>query len=99
MRDNMTRREFTAALILAPMTPTVLRAQQIVAGTNLGMKSVKLAVPEFRPTKPEPKINHLADVFNETLWNDLDFSGTVALDQSKLFIRWEFCQSVGHSSR
>jgi TolB protein len=79
MRDNMTRREFTAALILAPMGPAILRSQQIVSGTNLGMKLVKLAVPEFRPTKPEPKINHLADVFNETLWNDLDFSGTVSL--------------------
>jgi TolB protein len=79
MRDNWTRREFTAALILAPMSPALLRSQQIVSGTNLGMKVVKLAVPEFRPTKPEPKINHLADVFNKTLWDDLDFSGTVSL--------------------
>jgi hypothetical protein len=35
MRDNKTRREFAAALILAPMSSTVLRGQQIVAGTNV----------------------------------------------------------------
>lgn len=40
---------------------------------------MRIALPEFRPATPDAKLNHLADVFNETLWNDLDFSGNLLL--------------------
>lgn len=77
----MTRREFAGALLLLPMGPVLARAQQIdnVGATVGGMKIVKIAVPEFRPSRADAKINHLADVFNDTLWNDLEFSGNLAL--------------------
>jgi len=66
-------------MLLAPMGAAVLRGQQIDTGTTVGMKAVKIAVPEFRPSAADAKINHLAEVFNQTLWNDLDFSGNVVL--------------------
>jgi TolB protein len=79
MRNKMTRREFAAAMMVLPMGYAVAGAQQIDTGTTVGTKAVKIAVPEFRPSAADAKINHLADVFNETLWNDLDFSGNLVL--------------------
>jgi hypothetical protein len=87
MRDNtnfnrfhISRREFVGALLVAPLAPGLTSRQQIKGGTNIGMEgAVKLAVPEFRPVRADARINHLADVFNEVLWNDLDFSGSLAL--------------------
>jgi TolB protein len=79
MRNNITRREFTAAMLLAPMGTAVLRGQQINDGITVGMKAVKIAVPEFKPSTTDAKITQLAKVFNDTLWNDLDFSGNLVL--------------------
>jgi len=67
-------------MLLTPVGAALLRAQQIDnVGITVGMKAVKIAVPEFKPGAADSKINHLADVFNETLWNDLDFSGNLVL--------------------
>jgi len=66
-------------MLLAPLGAAVLRGQQIDTGTTVGMKAVKIAVPEFKPSTADSKINHLADVFNQTLWDDLDFSGNLTL--------------------
>jgi TolB protein len=66
-------------MLLAPLGAAVLRGQQIDTGTTVGMKAVKIAVPEFKPSTADAKINQLAKVFNETLWNDLEFSGNLTL--------------------
>src|SRR5712671_1594966 len=82
MRSNMTRREFAATLLLTPLGHTLLQAQQADidnVGARVGLRALKVAVPLFRPSATDPKINHLADVFNETLWNDLDFAGGLQL--------------------
>jgi TolB protein len=79
MRNKMTRREFASSLLLAPLGTSVLRSQQINTGTTVGMKAVKIAVPEFKPSAADAKINQLAKVFNDTLWNDLEFSGNLDL--------------------
>src|SRR6187402_2780921 len=79
MRNNISRREFAASMLLVPVGAAILRGQQIDTGTTVGMKAVKIAVPEFRPGTADEKINRLATVFNETLWNDLDFSGNLTL--------------------
>jgi TolB protein len=79
MRNKITRREFAAAMLLAPMSAAVVRGGQIDAGITVGMKAVKIAVPEFKPSTSDSKIGHLADVFNKTLWDDLEFSGNLTL--------------------
>src|SRR5580765_2970589 len=85
MRNKITRREFASGLLLAPLGAAVLRGQQIDTGTTVGMKAVKIAVPDFKPSTTDSKINHLADVFNKTLWDDLDFSGNLTLASKSFY--------------
>src|SRR5262245_56346458 len=46
MRNKITRREFASGLLLAPLGASVLRGQQINTGTTVGIKAVKIAVPD-----------------------------------------------------
>ena len=50
---------------------------QIETGTSTGASSVRLALPEF-PAESSDSASFTA-VFNETLWNDIDFSGVIFL--------------------
>jgi len=47
----------------------------IKTGTGLGMEKVRLAVPDFKPATADPKNGDLLNVFNGTLWNDLENAG------------------------
>jgi TolB protein len=80
MSNKVTRREFAATLLMTPLSAALLRAQQIDnVGISVSNKVIRIAVPIFAPTAPDPRLNHLADVFNETLWNDLDNAGGLDL--------------------
>jgi TolB protein len=61
----------TAALVATPG----LAQDQIKTGTGLGVEKIRLAVPDFKPSNPDPKNADLLKVFNDTLWNDLDSAG------------------------
>jgi TolB protein len=47
----------------------------IKTGTGLGVEKIRLAVPDFKSSTPDPKNADLLKVFNGTLWNDLDNAG------------------------
>lgn len=79
MCNKITRREFASALLAVPLGASMLRSRQINEGISVSMKAIRIAVPLFTPSTSDSKINHLADVFNETLWNDLDFAGNLVL--------------------
>jgi len=65
------------------MTPLVAATRQqgrIETGINaVGPPAVRIAVPELQFTAATPQTATLAKTFNETLWNDLDFSGNLEL--------------------
>jgi TolB protein len=44
-------------------------------GTGLGVEKVRLAVPDFKAATQDAKNADLLNVFNTTLWNDLDNAG------------------------
>ncbi len=47
----------------------------IKTGTGLGMEKVRLAVPDFKPSTADAQNAALLNVFDGTLWNDLDNAG------------------------
>ncbi len=47
----------------------------IRTGTGLGVERVRLAAADFKQTSADPQSGKLRDVFNQTLWNDLDNAG------------------------
>ena len=47
--------------------------------TRSGPPGVRLAIPPIRSTVPGEKEDNLAKVFYDTLWADLDFSGSIEL--------------------
>jgi TolB protein len=65
------------ALLAAPLLSVRAAAQEdwIRTGTGLGVERVRLAVPEFQPLSATPQVGSLSNVFNETLWNDLEYAG------------------------
>jgi TolB protein len=77
--DSAIKSRATAAffLLLTAMfvvTPC-LSQDWIKTGTGLGMEKVRLAVPDFKPSTPDAKNAELLNVFDGTLWNDLDNAG------------------------
>jgi TolB protein len=67
---------------------------QIETGTRTGATSVRLALPEF-PSGVNPTdgdMRNLGALFNETLWNDLDFSGVIALISPDFYPVGSFAQ-------
>jgi len=65
------------ALLAAPLFSVRAAAQEdwIRTGTGLGVERVRLAVPEFQPLSATPQVGSLSNVFNQTLWNDLEYAG------------------------
>ena len=61
----------TAVIAVTPC----LGQDWIKTGTGLGMEKVRLAVPDFKPSTADPKNAELLNVFDGTLWNDLDNAG------------------------
>ena len=58
---------------------------QIQGGTTEGAISVKIAVPEFQTADGDAKAAALTNVFNNVLWDDLDYSGGVTLVSRSLY--------------
>src|SRR5262245_44503873 len=55
------------------------RQAQIDAGTGRGANEVRFALPEFQSKSSDPNAVKLTGLFNQVLWDDLDFSGSIAL--------------------
>lgn len=68
-----------AALALPGLRPAFARGQQIVTGTNTGATVLRVALPEFASRSAENQARTFTALFNETLWNDLEFSGVLQL--------------------
>ena len=68
---------FFLVVFLFPSWTLLSQQAQIETGTSTGATSVRLALPQFPSESTEAA--QLATVFNETLWNDIDFSGVISL--------------------
>jgi TolB protein len=66
------------ALALAPVS-TPARQGRIVAGTDKGADAIRFALPEFQPKNSDPNTIRLTGLFNQVLWDDLDYNGSIAL--------------------
>jgi hypothetical protein len=94
MCNKITRREF-AALLMAPLGASLLRSRQ----NDLGTVGITVDGNESHPHRRSAvypvhlrfQNHHLADVFNETLWNDLDFP-EISFWPAAAFIRAENLQ-------
>ena len=60
--------------------------------TGTGPKAVRLAVPDLKFAAENPQTAQLTKVFNETLQNDLDFSGNLELVSRSFFPLGTFAQ-------
>jgi TolB protein len=58
--------------------------------SRTGTPAVRLAVVEFQAPVPGEKGERLRRVFNETLWNDLDFTGNLELASRSFYPRGVF---------
>ncbi|MBI1955462.1 MAG: translocation protein TolB, partial [Acidobacteria bacterium] len=65
-----------AILLILTARSLVSQEDVIRTGTGIGVERVRLAVSSFRAT---PDTAPLMRVFDETLWNDLDYAGIVEL--------------------
>jgi TolB protein len=66
-------------LLLAPVA-TLLAFQDITGLLSRdGPKAIRIAVPELQFTSATAQTASLAKIFNETLWNDLAFSGNLEM--------------------
>src|SRR5580704_7724823 len=67
-------------LAISPLpSPPAPRQAQVTAGTNRGANEVRIAFPEFQATSTDPNTVKLTALFNQVLWDDLDFSGNISL--------------------
>lgn len=82
------RRSFLGLSV--PAAALLSQQAQIETGTRTGATSVRLAVPEF-PSESAGTTD-LAATFNETLWEDLDFSGIIDLVSRRFYPRGRFGQ-------
>src|SRR5262245_36507881 len=55
------------------------RQAQINTGTGKGAVEVRFALPEFQPKSADANLTKLTALFNQVVWDDLDFSGSIAL--------------------
>ena len=62
-------------LLLLLQGTSSLAQDWIRTGTGLGVERVRIAVPDFKLSNPDPRNADLAKTFNSTLWNDLDNAG------------------------
>jgi TolB protein len=65
-------------LFLAPISVLALQDITGIVGRN-APTAIRIAVPELQFTTATAQTATLAKVFNQTLWNDLDFSGNLEL--------------------
>ena len=69
-----------SVVFLVPVWVLPSEQAQIETGTRTGATSIRLALPPFPSSSGDPEaMATLAAAFNETLWNDIDFSGVISL--------------------
>jgi TolB protein len=74
------RRLLLVLLILVVFSPDSASPQgRIDAGTNIGTQEVRIAFPAFQSRSNDANAVKLTSLFNQVLWDDLDYSGNVAL--------------------
>src|SRR5579871_2503258 len=67
---------FLFAIFFSFIISSDLLAQDwIKTGTGLGVERIRIAVPEFKASSPDPRNSELLRTFNDTLWNDLTNAG------------------------
>jgi TolB protein len=73
-------------VFLVPVGALLGQQAQIETGTRTGASSIRLALPQFPSLSADTETAEandandvLAAAFNETLWNDIDFSGVISL--------------------
>jgi TolB protein len=88
------RRLLTFLSVFAVLNVAAARSQQIQTGTNIGAAIVKIAIPEFQPASPDVKSATRAAIFNQVLWDDLDYSGVVALVGRSLYPLGKFSDAT-----
>nr|UXE45678.1 Tol-Pal system protein TolB [uncultured bacterium] len=72
-------------ILICILSSTVVAQDWVKTGTSLGVEKVRLAVPDFKPSTPDPQNTALLKTFNDTLWNDLDVSGVVELASKSFY--------------
>ena len=68
-------RFFSWFILLYALALPALAQDWIRTGTGLGVEKVRLAVPDFKASTQDAQNPPLMQVFNDTLWNDLDNAG------------------------
>jgi TolB protein len=66
-------------VVLCALVFPAVAQDWIRTGTGLGQEKVRLAVPDFKTSTQDPQDAALLQVFNATLWNDLDNAGIFEL--------------------
>src|SRR2546427_4857186 len=74
VRLNFMKRFFQGFLSLV-LLASASAQDWIKTGTGLGVEKIRIAVPEFKASSPDPRNTELLKTFNDTLWNDLDNAG------------------------
>ena len=83
-----------AVTLFAPAGSLFSQQPQIVTGTRTGAMSIRVAVPEFELRVNRPGATELIDAFNETLWDDLDFSGILTLVSRSFYPLGQFGRAI-----
>ena len=55
------------------------RQGQINTGTGTGATQIRFALPEFQSKSSDPNAVKLTGLFNQVVWDDLDYSGSILL--------------------
>ena len=82
-------------VFLLPVWSLGSEQAQIVTGTRTGAMSVRLALPEFQfRGGGGPQGAEYTRMFNETLWDDLEFSGVVNLVSRSFYPLGRFGRAI-----
>ena len=69
-------------LLLMYALPGATQDAQIQTGTRTGVDAVRLALPDFPTNSADAR---LATLFNQVLWDDLDYTGNIALASKSFY--------------
>ena len=85
------RKILSIAIVVLALTP-VFRARQatVTTGTNSGQPVVRVALPEFQLAATDPNSARLISIFNQVLWDDLDYSGSISLVSRSFYPKGRF---------
>jgi TolB protein len=79
-------------LSIIPVWNLLSQQAQIESGTSTGALSVRIALPEFQARGTDEKSTTLTTLFNQVLWDDLDYSGIVTLVSRSFYPLGRFSQ-------